>query len=251
MQKAMSWTMRGRSEEYLRRVTAGEGADGLSADVLSFRPPRKLYRVSEVADCLGVSRQTIHNYATAGLITEEGHTPGGQRLFGETVFREILLIQHLKPTHRLQEIRHILASRRLVDVAAEQPTGAMSNLDAARRRERSRELLGLAHLDETGGSMATEDVGGLAADSTLGIAASGTIAAQTNPPADAMTRAEPDAASHEADRTAVGPDFAVRAPSDEPPPAGPATPERSQAMPGQPPSDQHVKETPEDDPLRG
>jgi DNA-binding transcriptional MerR regulator len=205
MQKAQSWTMRGRSGEYLRRVVGGETADGLSAADLSFRLPRKLYRVSEVADCLGVSRQTIHNYATAGLISEEGHTPGGQRLFGEGVFHEILLIQRLKPTHRLQEIRRLLAGRRLT-IAAAAPSD--------RERERSRELFGLAHLDE-----------------------SQTAAPATNPPADAMTRAQPDAVAESADRTAVGPSFAVRAPSDEPPPASPA--------------DQHVKETPQDDQQRG
>ena len=112
MQKAQAWAVRDRSDEYVRRVSTVAAADlGAAAD-FAFRPPRKLYRVSEVADCLGVSRQTIHNYATAGLIAEEGHTPGGQRLFGEAVFRDILLIQRLKTTHRLQEIRRILAGRR-------------------------------------------------------------------------------------------------------------------------------------------
>ena len=85
-------------------VLAGEGADAL-------RLPRKLYRISEIADHLGLTRQTIHNYATIGLIAEEGQTPGGQRLFGESVFADLALILQLKPTHRLHEIRRILESR--------------------------------------------------------------------------------------------------------------------------------------------
>ena len=262
MQKAQAWAVRGRSDEYVRRVSAVAAADlGAAAD-FAFRPPRKLYRVSEVADCLGVSRQTIHNYATAGLIAEEGHTPGGQRLFGEAVFRDILLIQRLKTTHRLQEIRRILTGRRRFGGAAAQAAAQVSGHRdaAARRRERSRELLGLTHRE-----------------------AEGEVPNMQNPPAGAMTsrpgcrtgrhRAGGQAASgtqagavpEDAGRTAVGPDFAVRAPSDQPPSAGqspiatdrpaqagPASPGRSQAMPGRSPADlRHVKETPEDDKQRG
>ena len=103
----------GRADEYHRRAMAatdagafaGEGAEAL-------RPPLKLYRVSEIADHLGLTRQTIHNYATIGLIAEEGQTPGGQRLFGESVFEDLSLILRLKPTHRLHEIRRILDGRR-------------------------------------------------------------------------------------------------------------------------------------------
>jgi DNA-binding transcriptional MerR regulator len=86
-------------------VIGGEGAEAL-------RLPLKLYRVSEIADHLGLTRQTIHNYATIGLIAEEGQTPGGQRLFGESVFADLALILRLKQTHRLHEIRRILDGRR-------------------------------------------------------------------------------------------------------------------------------------------
>jgi DNA-binding transcriptional MerR regulator len=237
MQKAQTWAMRGRSDEYVRRVSAVTAADlGAAAD-FAFRLPQKLYRVSEVADCLGVSRQTIHNYATAGLISEEGHTPGGQRLFGEGVFHEILLIQRLKPTHRLQEIRRLLAGRRLTIAASD--TGGQA-ASATRERERSRELLSLAHLDE---SQTVAQPPSAGSDTAEG--------GRATSPADAMTRAAPDAVAESADRTAVGPGFAVRAPSDEPPPAAPASPERSQAMPERSPADQHVKETPQDDQQRG
>ena len=73
--------------------------------------PKKLYRVSEIAEHVGLTRQTLHNYATIGLITEEAQTPGGQRLFDESVFSRLGLIQHLKPMHRLREIRRLLEER--------------------------------------------------------------------------------------------------------------------------------------------
>ena len=102
-----------RADEYLRRAMAATGAQGAFAGegAEALRPPRKLYRVSEIADHLGLTRQTIHNYATIGLIAEEGQTPGGQRLFGESVFADLALILRLKQTHRLHEIRRIMQSR--------------------------------------------------------------------------------------------------------------------------------------------
>ena len=89
--------------EYLRHISR-EGDDA-QPDLLGL--PRKLYRVSEIAQHLDVTRQTVHNYATIGLITEEARTPGGQRLFDESVFPRLLQIQRLKRTHRLHEIRRL------------------------------------------------------------------------------------------------------------------------------------------------
>jgi DNA-binding transcriptional MerR regulator len=74
----------------------------------ALRPPRKLYRVSEIAEHVGVTRQTIHNYATIGLIVEEDRTPGGQRLYDESVFATLARISRLKASHRLTEIRRLL-----------------------------------------------------------------------------------------------------------------------------------------------
>jgi len=91
--------------EYLRHVGRDDEAD--EHDRLR-TPPPKLYRVSEIAHHLDVTRQTVHNYATIGLITEETRTPGGQRLFHESVFGRLHEIQRLKRTHRLHEIRRIL-----------------------------------------------------------------------------------------------------------------------------------------------
>ena len=93
---------------YLRSISIAGAKD--TAANLPYRP-RKLFRVSEIAEHLGITRQTIHNYATIGLITEEDRTPGGQRLFNESVFDRLLLIQRLKPMHRLSEIRRLLANQ--------------------------------------------------------------------------------------------------------------------------------------------
>ena len=97
---------RARIGEYVRQIAL---SDRTRADGPLPHPPRKLYRVSEIADHLGITRQTLHNYATIGLIAEEDRTPGGQRLFDVSVFDRLFLIQRLKPLHRLSEIRRLLA----------------------------------------------------------------------------------------------------------------------------------------------
>ncbi len=71
--------------------------------------PPKLYRISEIVQYSGVSRQTIHNYVTMGLLTEAGRTPGGHRLFEESAFLRLDQIQELKARNlSLREIRRIL-----------------------------------------------------------------------------------------------------------------------------------------------
>ncbi|MFO8014322.1 MAG: MerR family DNA-binding transcriptional regulator [Phycisphaerae bacterium] len=91
--------------EYLRRVHAAE-RDRAFGD--PFTIPPKLYRASEVARHFDLTRQTVHNYATIGLIRERGRTPGGQRLFDESVFRRLHRIRRLKRRYRLHEIRRLL-----------------------------------------------------------------------------------------------------------------------------------------------
>ena len=72
--------------------------------------PPKLYRMSEIVDYTGVSRQTIHNYTTMGLITERRRTPGGHRLYDESVFETLDLIEEMKRQNRsLKEVRTHLA----------------------------------------------------------------------------------------------------------------------------------------------
>jgi len=69
------------------------------------RPP-KLYRIGEIVDYAGVSRQTIHNYTTMGLLREIRWTAGGHRLFDESVFGRLDRIAKLKAANKsLQQIR--------------------------------------------------------------------------------------------------------------------------------------------------
>lgn len=77
------------------------------------RPP-KLYKIGEVMQYSGMSRQTIHNYTTMGLIQEETRTvPGNHRLYPETVFDDLEKIQELKEQGRsLQEIREVMEETR-------------------------------------------------------------------------------------------------------------------------------------------
>ncbi len=70
--------------------------------------PRKLFKIGEVMRHTGLSRQTIHNYTTLGLITEEERTESGHRLYGEEVFRRLQRIEDLKNQKTLKEIRRIL-----------------------------------------------------------------------------------------------------------------------------------------------
>ena len=76
----------------------------------SFNPPRKLYRIGEVIHYTGLSRQTVHNYTTMGLISESEWTPGGHRLYDESVFEQLAQIEELKRTRTLREIVSILAA---------------------------------------------------------------------------------------------------------------------------------------------
>jgi hypothetical protein len=74
--------------------------------------PPKLYRISDIVQYSGVSRQTIHNYTTMGLITEARRTAGGHRLYDESVFAQLDLISDMKRGGRsLREIRrHLLGA---------------------------------------------------------------------------------------------------------------------------------------------
>jgi DNA-binding transcriptional MerR regulator len=44
----------------------------------------------------GLSRQTLHNYTTMGLIRESDWTRGGHRLYDETVFERLIRVARLK-----------------------------------------------------------------------------------------------------------------------------------------------------------
>ena len=71
--------------------------------------PKKLYKIGEVMRYTGLTRQTIHNYTTFGLITEAERTESGHRLYSEKVFPRIERIIKLKDEGRsLREIVSIL-----------------------------------------------------------------------------------------------------------------------------------------------
>jgi DNA-binding transcriptional MerR regulator len=70
-------------------------------------PPPPLYRIGALARKAGVSRQVISTYCMYGLIAEAARTPGGQRLFDESVVRRVRLIQDLKHRYTLRQIREI------------------------------------------------------------------------------------------------------------------------------------------------
>ena len=70
--------------------------------------PKKLYKIGEVMRYSGLSRQTIHNYTTLGLLTEEERTDSGHRLYGESVFERIERVKELRSHKTLKEIIEIL-----------------------------------------------------------------------------------------------------------------------------------------------
>ena len=74
------------------------------------RIPPRLYRMGEVVQYSGLSRQTIHNYATMGLLRESRWTAGGHRLFDECVFGRLDQIARLKRRRKtMREIREHFA----------------------------------------------------------------------------------------------------------------------------------------------
>ncbi len=70
--------------------------------------PFKRYRIGELADHTGLSRQTLHNYTRWGLIQEVGWTSGGHRLYDESVFVRLAQIMALRPTRSIEQIRTLL-----------------------------------------------------------------------------------------------------------------------------------------------
>jgi len=91
--------------------------------------PPKLYRVGEVVEYSGYSRQTIHNYTIIGLLRESGWTKGGHRLYDEGVFWRLDQIARMKQQNKsLQEIRRQLAR---LDGASGQTDGAVEGAGQA------------------------------------------------------------------------------------------------------------------------
>ena len=76
------------------------------------RLPEKLYRIGEIMEHTGISRQTLHFYSTIGLINERRRTQSGYRLFPPSVFFDLERIRALKKRGKtLREIRGLVESR--------------------------------------------------------------------------------------------------------------------------------------------
>jgi DNA-binding transcriptional MerR regulator len=80
--------------------------------VVVARPPRKLWKIGEIARHMNLSRQTIHNYTLLGLIAEEERTESGHRLYGDSVWKSLARIERLKQEGKsLSEIARRLVAR--------------------------------------------------------------------------------------------------------------------------------------------
>jgi len=73
----------------------------------------KLYKIGEVMQYSGLSRQTIHNYTLAGLIQEARRTVSGHRLYDESVFDRLEQIKILQSkNYTLFQIKKILEQQK-------------------------------------------------------------------------------------------------------------------------------------------
>ena len=69
----------------------------------------KLFKIGEVMQYTGLSRQTIHNYTLAGLIHEARRTISGHRLYDESAFDRLEQIKILQSkNYTLLQIKKIL-----------------------------------------------------------------------------------------------------------------------------------------------
>jgi hypothetical protein len=88
----------------------GRGSDWAARRRRRPHPP-KMYRIGEVVSYSGLSRQTIHNYTTMGLLRESHWTPGGHRLFAPDVFDRLDAIAEMKARgYTLARIREHFAA---------------------------------------------------------------------------------------------------------------------------------------------
>ena len=72
----------------------------------------KLFKMGEVMEYSGLSRQTVHNYTLAGLIQEARRTPSGHRLYDESVFDRLEQIKTLQSkNYTLFQIKKILEDK--------------------------------------------------------------------------------------------------------------------------------------------
>lgn len=73
----------------------------------------KLFKIGEVIQYTGLSRQTIHNYTLTGLIQEAKRTASGHRLYDEHVFERLEQIKILQSkNYTLLQIKKILEQQK-------------------------------------------------------------------------------------------------------------------------------------------
>ena len=77
--------------------------------------PVKLYKIGELMEFTGLSRQTIHNYTMLGLIKPARRTKAGHRLYAEETFELLEKIGSLKRDHTLSAIRELMQKESLKD----------------------------------------------------------------------------------------------------------------------------------------
>lgn len=68
--------------------------------------------IGEIAERVGLSLRTVRYYEEQGLITPEGRTEGGFRLYTDEHVERLRLIMHMKPLgFSVQEMRELLDAR--------------------------------------------------------------------------------------------------------------------------------------------
>jgi len=74
---------------------------------------KKFFKIGELVEHSGLSRQVIHNYTQLELISESKRTLSGHRLYTEEVFERIKKIMELKGKGKtLLEIKKSLNSHK-------------------------------------------------------------------------------------------------------------------------------------------
>lgn len=73
---------------------------------------KKLFKIGEVMEYSGLSRQVIHHYTQLELIKEAKWTKSGHRLYDESVFNRLEKIKMLQTKgNKLLEIKNIINAR--------------------------------------------------------------------------------------------------------------------------------------------
>jgi len=76
---------------------------------LSLDERKKLYKIGELIERSGISRQTLHNYTMLGLIAPARRTASGHRLYDEHAFELLERIKELRQSKTLLEIKELLS----------------------------------------------------------------------------------------------------------------------------------------------